>query len=309
MFREASFRSVMAVALTACTWATGCDTTRFAANTAADMSAYGEPTFNSHWDYEFAGEAAPANLMQLESVLRVAPTNQTALLSLSKGYTGYAFGWIEDALERADPSDVDEVIRLRGRARWMYLRSSALAVRVLEQNAEGFGAARRGPLAGFEAFLKSHYASKEHAAALFWAGSALASAINVSRDDPALLAELAHARAMVARSIALDPAYFHASGLMFMAILAADFPRELGGDPEGGAKMFEAVLAKTQRKFHFAQLQYARTYCVRTGNRAKFQALLMEIVDAGDVNPGVRLLNKIARRRAERYLAQADDFF
>jgi hypothetical protein len=54
---------------------------------------------------------------------------------------------------------------------------------------------------------------------------------------------------------------------------------------------------------------YARTYAVNTQNRELFEKLLNEVIDAPDLGPRVRLSNKIARVRAARYLARADDLF
>ena len=54
------------------------------------------------------------------------------------------------------------------------------------------------------------------------------------------------------------------------------------------------------------QLTMARTYAVRRHDRGLFIRLLREVVDAGDVDPSMRLSNRIARRRAIRYLGEVD---
>ncbi|MEZ4254634.1 MAG: TRAP transporter TatT component family protein [Polyangiales bacterium] len=287
----------------------GCNMNAFTANTTAGVFEEAAPAFDEHWDYEFAGNAAPGNLMQLEGFLRIVPDNQTLLLQLAKGYAGYTYGWIEDEIERVDPSDFEADEHLHQRARLFYLRARDLGFRWLEEEAEGVTAMRRKPLAEFTKFLKEHYDSKEDAPGLFWAGYAWGSAINVSREDPDLIADLGYARALVDRSVELDSDYMFASGTVFQAVIKSDFPEALGGDPEGGKALFEKALAKTGRKVHLVQLNYARTYAVQKGDKKLFHDLLMEIVEAGDVFPPARLMNKIARRRAARYLENIDEYF
>ena len=65
----------------------------------------------------------------------------------------------------------------------------------------------------------------------------------------------------------------------------------------------------TDRKNLIIQFNYARTYAVQTQNRELFVQLLEEVIAAGDVNRETRLLNKIARRRAQRYLTDINEFF
>jgi hypothetical protein len=307
-----SFRAILrstAVLLTFAAAGSGCSMTKLTANTTAGVFEEAAPAFNAHWDYEFAGKAAPGNLMQLEGFLRIVPENETLLLELAKGYTGYTYGWVEDELEEVDPSDFEKDEHLRHRARLLYLRARDLGFRWLELEAEGVTKMSNKPLPAFVKFLRENYPDKEHAPGLFWAGYAWGSAINVSREDPELIAGLGYARALVEHSVALDANYFHRSGQLFIAVLKADFPEALGGDPEGGKRLFEELLKKSNRNFHLAQLNYARTYAVQRSDKALFHSLLTEIVDAGDVNHESRLLNKIARRRAVRYLKNIDNFF
>ncbi|RMH13455.1 MAG: hypothetical protein D6701_12330, partial [Gemmatimonadetes bacterium] len=53
----------------------------------------------------------------------------------------------------------------------------------------------------------------------------------------------------------------------------------------------------------------ARTYAVRRQDRDLYRSLLVEVLEAGDINPEQRLTNMIAKRRAERYLRQIDERF
>jgi len=286
-----------------------CDMTRFTANQTADMFERAAPAFDQHWDYQLAGDAAPGSIMQLEGILRASPENETLLLSLTKAYTGYAFGWVEDELERTDPMDFEREEYLRHRARLMYLRARNFAFRIIRLNEDGFDAARQAGLDAFERWLAERFDEPEDAEILLWAGYSWGSAINVSRDDPEMIADLAFARALVERSVHLDESYYQAAGLTFLATMKASFPEALGGDPEAGRELFERALTLTHRNRLVVQVMYARTYAAQTGNRELYEELLNEVMAAGDVSSDNRLLNKIARRRAQRYLRNIGEMF
>jgi len=264
------------------------------------------PAFNEHWDYEFAGQAAPGSILQLEGIWRVTPDNETLILEIAKSYTGYAYGWIEDELERVDPMDFEREEHLRTRARLMYLRARNFAFRRIRLEEDGFDEARAGALPEFERWLRENFDDEEDAPMLLWAGYSWGSAINVSRDDPMLIADIGYTKALVARSVELDPTYYNAAGLTFMGVITSE---ELGGDPEGAVAHFDRALEITDRRMLLIQYNYARSYAVRTQNRELFDRLLDEVEEAGDILPAARLANKIAKRRARRLRAQADDLF
>lgn len=284
----------------------GCDLTKFTADSTANLFERAAPAFNEHWDYEFAGQAAPGSILQLEGIWRVTPDNEIIMLELAKSYTGYAYGWVEDELERVDPMDFDREEHVRTRARLMYLRARNFAFRLIRNEADGFDEARAGGLPEFERWLREEFDDEEQAPMLMWAGYSWGSAIGVSRDDPMLIADLGFAKALVERSVELDPAYYNAGGLTFMGVVTAE---ELGGDPEQAVQYFERALELTDRKMLLIQYNYARSYAVRTQNRELFDRLLTEIEEAGDVFPEARLANKIAKRRARRLRQSAGELF
>ena len=284
----------------------GCDLTKLTANTTVDVFAEAAPAFDQHWDYEFAGQAAPGSIIQLEGVWRITPDNEVLLLQLAKSYTGYAYGWVEDDLEQVDPMDFQREEHLRQRARLMYIRARNFAFRAIRNEEDGFDAAREAGLESFEQWLDENFDDAEDAPILLWAGYSWGSAINVSRDDPMMIADLPFAKALVEHSVELDPTYYNAAGLTFMGVVTAE---ELGGDPENAKPLFERALDITDRRALIVQYNYAKSYAVRTQDRELFESLLNEVLEAGDVLPEARLANKIAKRRARRLLRQADDLF
>lgn len=290
--------------------APACDFSKLAADGTANLLDRAAPALDGFWDYDLAGVGTPGAIMQLEAMLSVSPDNEVLALNLAKAYVGYAVGWVESDYEVAYAAgEMDKSDRLRQRARLLYLRAHNLGLRCMRNRDKGIDAAMKGGEDKLAKYLKEHYRDKEDVAPIFWAGSALGAAINMSLDQPDLLAEIPTAKAFVARARELDDGFFNGGVYIFLGSVESAFPPALGGDPEKGKALFEEGLTKTQRKNHMLHVNYARIYAVNTQNRELFVKLLTEVIEAPDLGNSVRLSNKVARRRAERYLAQANELF
>jgi hypothetical protein len=288
-----------------------CDMTTLTAHSSAGLFRRASVAFDEQPDYEFARQAAPALILQFEGVLRVIPDDEDLLFTACKSWSGYAFGFIEDEMQAAEArGDLDEAERLRVRARRMYTRARDLGLRLLEQMATGTQAATRAGPDSLRKFLQSELDDAADAPALFWTGYAWGEAIDISRDDPTLVADLELARALVERSVQLDESYQQAAGHTFLGYDASIMSPALGGDPEGGRQHFERALALTERKALMVQMNYARSYAAQTQHRELFVSLLDEVISAADeeANPN-RLANEVARRRARRLLTHIEDLF
>jgi hypothetical protein len=297
----------VAFALVAFTLFQGC--TGLLVGSQAGITAQAAPATNANFDYDVVGDALPFSIVQLEGMHYLVPDNENVLVLLPRAYTSYAYGWIEDEIERTNQLDFARIEYLNARARNMYLRARNLAFARIRLDHDGFDEARQGGIEAFQAWLEEECDDEDDAEMLFWAGYPWGSAINVSRDDPMMIADLAFARALVERSRALDETYFNGAATTFLAVVNSSIPASLGGDAEKGRELFERALEMTGRRFFLLQYQYARTYAVQTQNRELFDQLLNEILTAEDQGNDVRLPNKIALRRARRLQAQADELF
>lgn len=289
----------------------GCDLTKLTAQSSARLFHRASVAFEEQQDYELAGQAAPAFILQLEGILRVVPEDEELLFTASKSWTAYAFGFIEDDMQALEErGELDGAERQRARARRMYLRGRDLGRRLLEQMASGAEQAIKAGPDRLREFLARELDSAEDAPALFWTGYAWGVAIDISRDDPTLVADLELARVLVERSLELDETYYDAAAHTFLGYDKSILSPALGGDPEAGRRHFDRALALTRRTALMVQMNFARSYALQTQQRELFQSLLREVISAGpDLNPAARLPNEIARRRAERLLAQTDELF
>ena len=288
----------------------GCDLTRFTANSTANMFVRAGGAVERHWDPELVGAGLPGSILQLEGVYSVIPDNQALGVQLMRAYVSYGFGFVEDAAEEAEASgDIEEQERLQRRVRLLYLRARNIGLHLMRLRDPGIDDALSSGPQALEAYLDSQYTNAEDVALLFWVGYAWGSAINVSRDDPEMILDLATARLFVERAVDLDPTYFHYAGVIFLGVVNSAMPEALGGNPTAGREFFERALTGTERHFFSVQLNYAKAYAVATGDRALFISLLREVIDGGDPDPSSRLANRLARRRAIRLLRRVDELF
>ncbi|MDB4986380.1 MAG: hypothetical protein JWN04_1558 [Myxococcaceae bacterium] len=288
-----------------------CSFSKLAADQTAALLKEATPALDGFWDYDLAGVGTPGAIMQLEAFLAVSPDNEDLALNLAKAYVGYATGWVENDYEVAYAAgDMDKSDRLRQRARLLYLRARNLALHALRKRDAGVDAAlKTNSPEKLADYLKQQYTDKGDVGPVFWTGLAWGAAINMSLDQPDLIAELPIAKAFVERAKELDDGFFNGGAYIFLGSMEAAFPAAMGGNPEKGRELFEQGLKRTERKNHMLLVNYARIYAVNTQNRELYVKLLNEVIDAPDLGNAVRLSNKVARRRAERYLALTKELF
>jgi hypothetical protein len=287
----------------------GCSMTGFAANQAGAIAAESVDRLRGFWDYDIAGQANAAGIMQLEGLLGFSPDDERLSLTLCASYVGYAFGWVEvQAQEAEDAGDYDAASRQRHRAELLYTRARDLALRVLRGRDAGIDQALRSKPQELRAYLAEHYRDPEDAAPVFWAAASWGALLGMS-EDMSLVMDLPAIIALVEHVVALDPGFESAGALVFLGGFNAQFPVQLGGSPDRAKQHFERALKITRRRAHQVQLAYARTYAVTVGDRELYVSLLNEIVQAPDQGSRVRLANKIARIRAELLLSKVDQVF
>jgi len=284
-----------------------CDTAKFTAESTAGLFTRAAPAFESYWDYDLAGEAVPATIVQFEGILRVVPDNDAILSQLTQAYVAYAYGWIEAEVEALEfEGEYEEADVQRRRTRTMYQRALDLARHRVRLRNEDVDAAVQGTVEELEDWLEVAFLDKADAELLLWHGYAWGSYINSAKDDMEAVADLAYAKAFVARSIELDPDYYNSAGYTFMGVATAS---EMAGDMEAAKVYFEKALARTERRALMTQVNMARHYAVKEGDRELFDTLLAEVMDAQDPLPEARLANRMARVRAALYIENADQLF
>lgn len=266
----------------------------------------GSPALDTVADYELARSAASAGLAQFEGMHRLAPDNADALFLLTKGWVGYGYGFVEDEMEQAqDAHDNDLAEYHRRRAKNAYDRAVFYGLELLSKKAEGFDAAKKNEGA-LKAWLGDHFTDEEDVPNLFWTGYAWLARANLMKDDPreggAYVSEVWVAAAILERTRQLDPTYNNWAATVALASYHA---RSAMANPAESKKLFDLALERTQRKSLVVHFNYATKYACLKADKALYEKMLTEVLQAEDPDPMQRLTNTIAKRRAQRWFARA----
>src|SRR5256885_253114 len=135
------FSQVLLAGLMFCFAGSGCSIRRYALNKAADALAQSGAAFGSDDDPELIKAAAPFSLKLMESFLAENPRHPGLLAAAASGFTQYAYAFVQEDAEEAEPRDLAAAEAFRARARRLYLRAKGYGLRGLEVRHPGFGKA------------------------------------------------------------------------------------------------------------------------------------------------------------------------
>jgi hypothetical protein len=290
--------------------AAACNMNEMSVNLTAPVLKEASAAFNAESDVDLARDAAPAQLKTLEGFLVSAPTNRDLLQTCAQGYIEYAFGFLEDDLEGLPDDDkhAEQRAHIVSRATDFYDRGLGYALRLLGTDDKHFRDAFKKDASTTEAEAKK--LDKDSTAGLLFAGLALASGINLNRNDVGRVIDLPKAIVLIKRSYQLDPHWYNGQAAMTLGIVYASQGKAMGGDPDAAKKYFEEAAAVSGGKYLLARVMMARYYGVVTQDRALFESTLKSVLSTpADILPEYRLANELAKRRAARYLAHVEDYF
>jgi len=248
---------------------------------------------NEEGDLKLAAAAAATNLKLVEGLLHADPKNRQLAALTAQGFGGYALAFVED----------DEPAR----AAALYHRGQAYGLRALMQNRH-VAAGVAGTDDAFAASLR--HLGQGDKDLILWTAMCWGKWIDLSRTDPAAVADLPRVEALFERLLELDEGYYYAAPHVFLGVFYGGRSRMLGGRPEEARAHFERALELTHGRFLTARLYYAEYYARQTQDRTLFERQLHAILDApDDLLPEMRLANAVAKRKARRLLARVDEWF
>lgn len=261
-------------------------------------------SFDTTGDPDVARTASESSFGQFEGMHALAPYNLNGLYLLTKGWTGYAAGFLLADIEIAQDANNDALEEaLRQRARLAFDRAVYYGVQALGQKAEGFDKAKKNATT-LNKWLADTFTDKEDAQQLLWTGIAWLLRVDVMKGEdegPALIADVYIGVAMIERAVALNPATDHYTGVMALASYHA---RNAMAEPELSKQLFDQALAKTEGRDLSIQVGYATTYACLKGDSALYQKMLNTVLAAGNPDPFQHVENELAKRRARRWLSK-----
>ena len=263
----------------------GCSVREYAAGAIGDSLAGGRDVYAADEDIELVGAATPFGLKTIESLLESAPKHRGLLLAATRGFTQYAYVWVQLPAEEAEERDVAYAYAQQERARRLYLR------------ARGYG-------------LRGLKVAPDDVALLYWTGVSWAAAISLSKDSPEALAGLRDVDALIGRAAALDPDFDHGTLQSFLIGYEVNRPNAATDGEKRARAHFARAVELSEGHQAAPYISLAESVAVARHDRAEFESLLRQAlaIDA-DIRPEWRLANLVMQRRARRLLAHADEFF
>jgi predicted anti-sigma-YlaC factor YlaD len=281
----------------------GCSPRQYVANRAADALSASGNSFASDNDPELIRDAAPFSLKAMESVLEDNPQHVGLLTATSRGFTQYAYAFVQMDGEELEANDLKQATAKLERARKLYLRARGYGLRGLEARYPGFEAAL-----GKDPRAAAARAQREDVALLYWTAASWASLINLSKDDPATIAEIPQMEALIDRALALDESW--QEGAIHTFLISYEPARQgVRGDPLARSQQhFERAMALSGGRQAAPLVAMAETVSIARQERQQFEQLLNQAL-AVDVKaePQQRLANILMQRRARWLLSRADD--
>ena len=273
-----------------------------AVNSIAGLLAEGEAVLRSDDDLDLVKAPLANNLWLMETMLETSPEHRDMLLSATKGFLLFAYGFVEPDLFELDFTQFEAKQAVRRRAARLYRRATTYGMRGLEVNHPGIEARLRSDPEAAAAELEV-----EDAALALWTGTALGAWIAMDTDNPEATADLSLMGALLHRSRELDDTVD--DGVVYDYLSIYEVSR-IGGSIEEGREHYEHALEIGPERRPVLWSTWAETGSVANADRQEFEALLRQTLDFDiDSEPGSRLLNQVAQVRAAWLLENVEDYF
>ncbi|MYK86963.1 MAG: hypothetical protein F4018_00590 [Acidobacteria bacterium] len=258
----------------------------------------------SEEDPELVRDSLPFLLKTIESIIEAEPARQDVLLFANTGFVLYANAFLQADAAIAEWDDYDLALELNERARRMYLRARDYGLRNVEVDHPGIAARLRSdPEAAVTVF------EAEDVESVYYLGGAWMLAISLGLDQPALVADLPAARALLDRALELDESFER--GALHSAFVTLESVGEtMGGSYVRAREHFDRAVELSDGQDAGPYLALAAGVSIAEENREEFRALLETAIAIDpDEAPANRLLNLIAQKRARVLLDHIDDLF
>jgi TRAP transporter T-component len=260
-------------------------------------------------DPETVGPIVAAATVTNEGLIYFVPDYEPLLMGTIFSNVAYGVGWLSAESDQAEiDGNFDKAEKLNKRAGILYARALFYSKRMLRLRDSNFDAAVAGGSDKFNAWIDENFYEKKDAEPLLTASLGYLVAMLESEEGLAAAVDLPYARYMIERSVELDPTINGGQGLMMLGTIECTMPEAVGGRPKVGLMLMERSAAIEHRGSHGVLVAMAERCAVAMQDRAMFERLLMEVLQAPDVDK-YRLSNKLARHQAERLLKKIDELF
>jgi predicted anti-sigma-YlaC factor YlaD len=250
-------------------------------------------------DLGLAREASAFYLKFSESLLKSVPDNLPLSVSVSAGYTQYAYAFVQFEADRLESRDAKAAQKLRDRARLLYLRAHRHAMLALERMSPGFARKLASPIQAEWPELLADQVEISYWAAASWGGL-----IALSKDDPDTVADFPLAMRLATLVWKKQPEFGAGSIAGLMGTFESARP---GGTASKAGFYFDRAIALSEGKSASSYVAKAEGFALPAGDRASFEELLRKAISISALERN--LTNSAMRERAMWLLDSADDLF
>jgi hypothetical protein len=242
-------------------------------------------------DLQTVRDGAPAYLLLVDGFIAENPNNEALLIAGADLYGSYAGAFVADEA-RAQ--------RLAGRAK-------VYGLRALCQRSELLCQAVAEPHEQFVVALEN--ASLDDLPALYGFAASWATWIQLHSGDWNAIADLPKVEAAMERVVVLNPDFQGGWPHLYLGVLNTQLPPAYGGKPEQGRGHFEQAIKMSDNRNLMAKVLFARQYARLVFNQELHDRLLREALAAEPNEPGLTLINVLAKKQAAELLAESPDYF
>jgi len=285
--------------------ASGCSIKRIAINSVADSLAGNSTVYAADNDIQLVAEATPFALKTIESLLASVPDHKGLLLSAAKGFTQYAYAYVQLPADELEQEDLIMANAERERALKLYLRARDYGLHGLSTDHPGFTAnLRQDPVSTLSE------TGSDDVALLYWTAAAWGAAISLGKDNPYLLADIPSMEALMTRALEIDEKFEH--GAIHVFFISYEMSRRTISDGAGdrAQQHFKRAVELSQGLQASPYVAMAESFYIPMQDRDSFsESLEIALAINVDEHKEWRLANLIMQRRARIMLSRIDEFF
>ncbi|MGR9073229.1 MAG: TRAP transporter TatT component family protein [Gammaproteobacteria bacterium] len=284
--------------------AVGCSMKQMAINTLGDALSSESEVYASDDDIELVGSAVPFGLKTVETLLAQTPRHKGLLLAAVRGFTQYAYAYIELPAEQAAPTDFNLSMLQKKRAARLYLRARDYGLRGLRLDPKQLVINQRSDPGALLARLK-----RKDVDLIYWTAASWAAAISIYKDeDPMLLGDLPLIDRLLNRALQLSPNYNKGAldGLLIAVSMGRPGSSELNAEQAG--RHFERAVELSGGKDAAPYVAYATAVLIPLQRKDRFRKTLARALAIDpDESPENKLSILIMQRHAQ-WLMEHESF-
>lgn len=233
------YKLLFLIILVSCSW-----TRKQGVNVLAPALRDGVSEIYTIDNWQYFKEAAPSNILFIESLMATSPKNETLVSQAMKAHFGYGYGVYETLALDEVYTEADHTPN-KDQALYHYTKAINYGKKYLHLNGLEFSKLKKLTLAPqkIRDELDSEF-GKSDTLPIFYFGAALSSSLNFQKSRADLLTLVPMAKAFIDWACEKEPSLEHGLCTIFQGVYLMSRPKMLGGNPKKGVSMLERMNAK-----------------------------------------------------------------